>query len=262
MEIIRIRAENETPSDECKQFTASMSKELTQCLHAVNDPTAGSDPSEGSKGSEASQATVSGDSSKSPEISVVEWPPAVAGRLGEAMTTGDEAQKEEFEKELQEEVCFLKERTRGPHSAWRNGEPQSDASRNETRQQKRAKVNEVAADSVLKEAVKSPRDEQHEAASEQMKQVATKEEDEEETNQDGEKDGASGNTKAKLRRSTRSSELRRKRQEEKKNKIGRWREEEENLERRRRSRIKEEEEEEVKEEEVEVKEEEEVKDIR
>ena len=121
-EIIRIKAENQTPSDECQQFTASMSKEFTQWLHAwpVNDPTADSDPSEGSKGSEASQATVSGDSSKSPEISVVEWPPAVAEKLGEAMITGDEAQKEEFEKVLQKgKVCFLKERKRGPHIAWK-----------------------------------------------------------------------------------------------------------------------------------------------
>ena len=173
-DIVWMEAQNQVPSDEHLKFTASMSKELDQWLRyqalAVSDPTADSDPSEGSKGSEASEATVSNDSSKSSEISVVvEWP-AVADRLVEAMITEDEAKKKEIEKQLQKrKERFLKERKKRPYIAWKNGEPQREASRNKTRKQKTAKVNEVAADYVLKEAVKSPRDEQHEAALEQMK---------------------------------------------------------------------------------------------
>ena len=86
-------------------------------------------------------------------------------------------------------------------------------------------MNKVAADYEFMEAVKSPRDEQHEAASKQKKEIAAKEEEEEkeETRQDGEKDGASEKKTAKERRRTNETEERRKNQEERMSSIGRTR---------------------------------------
>ena len=187
---------------------------------AVSDPTADSDPSKGSKGAKASD---SNDSSKSSEDSAVVEDPAE--RYVEALIARDEAKKQEIKEHLQKrKERYLEERAEYGYIAWRKGEQQREASRNKTPEQTTAKVNKVAADYEFMEAVKSPRVEQHEAASKQKKEIAAKEEEEkEETRQDGEKDGASEKNKAKERRRTNGTEERRKNQEERMSSIGRRR---------------------------------------